>query len=91
MTVASGRAVVAGTDTIAGSTLTMDAAVRNAVRFLGVAVEEAVAMASAVPARLLGLEGRKGRIAVGADADLVLLDEELRVVRTMIGGAWAVD
>jgi N-acetylglucosamine-6-phosphate deacetylase len=89
VTVSGGRAVIAGTDTIAGSTLTMDAAVRGAVRFLGVAVEEAVAMASAAPARLLGLGERKGAIAVGWDADLVLLDEELRVLRTMIGGAWA--
>ncbi len=88
VSVAGGRAVLAGTDTIAGSTLTMDAAVRGAVRFLGIDVEVAVAMASAAPARLLGLERRKGSIAAGSDADLVLLDEELRVIRTMIGGAW---
>jgi N-acetylglucosamine-6-phosphate deacetylase len=87
--VSEGRAMVAGTATIAGSTLTMDAAVRGAVRLMGVAVEEAVAMASTTPARLLGLTGRKGAIAVGNEADLVLLDEELRVIRTMIGGAWA--
>jgi N-acetylglucosamine-6-phosphate deacetylase len=67
----------------------MDAAVRGAVRYLGVGVEEAVAMASAAPARLLGLESRKGSIAPGLDADLLLLDEDLRVLRTMIGGCWA--
>ncbi len=91
VTVTEGRAVLTGTQTLAGSTLTMDAAVRGAARFLGVAVEEAVAMASVAPARLLGLESRKGSIAAGLDADLVLLDEDLRVLRTMIGGAWIPD
>jgi N-acetylglucosamine-6-phosphate deacetylase len=86
--VSGGRALLAGTDTVAGSTLTMDAAVRGAVRLMGVTVEEAVAMASAAPARLLGLDGRKGAVAAGFDADLVLLDEELRVLRTMAGGGW---
>ncbi len=87
--VSGGRAVIAGTDTIAGSTLTMDAAVRGAVRLMGVPVEEAVAMASAAPARLLGVADRKGAIAPGMDADLVLLDEDLCVRGTLIGGAWA--
>jgi N-acetylglucosamine-6-phosphate deacetylase len=87
---AGGRAVLPGTDTIAGSTLTMDAAVRGAVGWLGLSVEQAVALASGNPARLLGLTGRKGAIAPGLDADLVLLDDELGVRRTMVGGAWAV-
>jgi N-acetylglucosamine-6-phosphate deacetylase len=43
-------------------------------------------MASTVPARILGLDGRKGRIAPGYDADLVALDEELEVVMTWVGG-----
>lgn len=73
---------------IAGSTLTMDVAVRNAVRFLGIPVEEAVSLASTNPARLLGVGDRKGAISVGMDADLVVLDEELLACGTIVGGEW---
>ena len=69
----------------------MDVALRNAVSFLGVTVEQAVVMASTNPARLLGLAARKGAIAAGMDADLVLLDDELRVRGTMVGGAWGLE
>src|SRR2546421_6721995 len=62
VTVAGGRAVLKGGGSIAGSTLTMEMAVQNAVRFLGIPVEEAVLMASTNSARLLGLQGRKGEI-----------------------------
>jgi N-acetylglucosamine-6-phosphate deacetylase len=78
----------AGGDVIAGSTLTMDAALANAVRWLGVTVEEAVALASTNPARLLGLGAAKGAIAVGYDADVVVLDEHLRACSTMMAGRW---
>lgn len=71
---------------LAGSGLTMDLAVRNARSMLGLGVHEAVAMASASPAGVLGLGEQKGRIAKGWDADVVLLDEALRVRRTWIGG-----
>jgi len=70
--------------TLAGSILTLDAAVRNAVT-LGVSVEDSLRMASAVPARVLGAAS-KGRIAAGADADLVLLDGDLRVRATIAAG-----
>ncbi|GEO25180.1 N-acetylglucosamine-6-phosphate deacetylase [Alicyclobacillus acidoterrestris] len=71
---------------LAGSTLTMDAAVRNMVRQVGVHLCDAAYMASTVPARELGLIHRKGSIAVGKDADLVLLDEGLHVVSTWVAG-----
>jgi N-acetylglucosamine-6-phosphate deacetylase len=84
-----GRATLADDDeVIAGSTLTMDAALANAVRFLGVTVGEAVRMGSANPAALLGLQDRKGAIAAGYDADLAVLDEDLRACATMVGGRW---
>ena len=86
--VRDGRATLPGDDVIAGSTLTMDAALANAVRWLGVTVEQAVAMASANPARLLGLDDRKGAIAAGYDADLAVLDEDLRACSTMVAGRW---
>lgn len=87
VTVNAERAVLTGSDTIAGSTLTMDAAVQNAVRFLRIPVEEAVVMASTNPARLLGLDD-KGAIAAGCDADLLVLDEQLAAEATMVGGRW---
>ncbi len=87
---ATGGGTVTGEGSIAGSTLTMEAAVQNAVRLLGVSVEDAVSMASTNSARLLGLSDRKGAIAVGMDADLVVLDDGLRVRGTLVGGEWLV-
>jgi N-acetylglucosamine-6-phosphate deacetylase len=72
--------------TLAGSLLTMDQAVRNMVRWTDATVADALRMASAVPARLLGLDDR-GEIRIGAVADLVLLDNDLTVQATIIGGA----
>jgi N-acetylglucosamine-6-phosphate deacetylase len=88
VSVVDGRATVDGGEVLAGSTLTMDAAVRNAVGFLDVSVEEAVTLASGNPARLLGLDARKGKLAPGFDADLVVLDDELQVRGTLARGEW---
>jgi len=71
---------------LAGSVLDMASAVRNTVALVGVPLEEALRMASRYPAEFLGLQQRLGRIAPGYDADLVLLDDELRVLRTWIAG-----
>jgi N-acetylglucosamine-6-phosphate deacetylase len=70
---------------LAGSVLAMDQAVRNLVAWTGTPAGQACAMASQVPARLLGLKN-KGRLAVGYDADLVLLDDDLRVTATFREG-----
>ena len=61
---------------LAGSTLTLDRAVQHMVR-LGVPVIEAIRMATYNPARRIGMEARKGTVAPGADADLVLLTPEV--------------
>ncbi|MDE3111047.1 MAG: amidohydrolase family protein, partial [Acidobacteriota bacterium] len=71
---------------LAGSTLTLDRAVRNLVA-LGVSLQDAIRMATILPARRLGLAGKKGIIAVGADADLVALTPDLRVVGVMTRGS----
>jgi N-acetylglucosamine-6-phosphate deacetylase len=71
--------------TLAGSALTMDEAVRNAVRFLDVSLSQAARMASEVPAAALDLD-HKGRIAVGCDADFVVLDAQGTVVETIVAG-----
>jgi N-acetylglucosamine-6-phosphate deacetylase len=71
--------------TLAGSTLTMDRAFRTIVTRFSGSVVEAATMCSMTPARELGLTGF-GVIAVGAIADLVVLDRGFRIVRTFIGG-----
>ena len=71
-------------DVLAGSTLTLDQAVRN-VASLGFPLKDVIQMASLNPAREAGLEGM-GRIEVGANADLVVLDSSLRVQITIING-----
>jgi N-acetylglucosamine-6-phosphate deacetylase len=70
---------------LAGSILGLDAAVRNLVAFAGASPAEAVASVTSVPARLLAL-GERGRLVAGAVADIVVLDEELAVVATIVGG-----
>ena len=59
---------------------------RNMVELAGVPLVEAVQMATLNPARALGLEKQKGTLAAGADADLVILDDTLNVIRTFVGG-----
>jgi N-acetylglucosamine-6-phosphate deacetylase len=72
--------------TLAGSTLTMDRAVRNMPKFTGAPLAEAVLMATLTPARATGTDDRKGTLAPGKDADLVLFSGEMTVVATVVGG-----
>jgi N-acetylglucosamine-6-phosphate deacetylase len=71
---------------LAGSTLTLDRALRNIVA-LGVPLTSALQMVTANPARQIGLGARKGVLAAGADADLVFLDDKLEVSGVMTRGA----
>jgi N-acetylglucosamine-6-phosphate deacetylase len=70
---------------LAGSALTMNAGLKNLMRWLDLPPEQIWAMGTLNPARVLGLE-QKGRIAVGTDADLVLWNEDLSPVKTWVGG-----
>lgn len=88
--VVDGVARVAGTDTIAGSTATMDRVFRFAVIHSALPRDEAlmvaVRQASINPARAMGLPS--GGLVPGAAADLVVLDSDLAVTAVMHGGAW---
>ncbi|TXN32626.1 N-acetylglucosamine-6-phosphate deacetylase [Lacisediminihabitans profunda] len=84
VTVRHGLAVLSGTSTIAGSTLTQDVALRCAIDNAGVSPADAVAAVTATPARVLGLGHRLGRLAPGFAADAVLLDHDWQV-----GEVWA--
>jgi N-acetylglucosamine-6-phosphate deacetylase len=83
------RATLAGTSTLAGSVIALDDALRNVVA-AGIPLPDAVAAASRNPLALLGIDDR-GRVATDQAADLVELDDDLRVRRVMRGGTWVVD
>lgn len=71
---------------LAGSTLTMNRAIAYAVRDMGLSIHEAVRMASATPAARLGIANRKGSLAPGKEADLVVMDRDFRVLLTVCEG-----
>lgn len=86
VTVRDGLAVLSGTSTLAGSTLTQDAALRNAVTSVGLPLADAVGALTAAPARALGLGGRLGRLEPGFAADVVVLDDDLQVTAVWAAG-----
>lgn len=83
--VSNGKALLAD-GTLAGSILKMKDSLKNMMKFAGLTLEEAVKLASENPARQLGIYDRKGSIAVGKDADLVVLDENCDVAMTICRG-----
>jgi N-acetylglucosamine-6-phosphate deacetylase len=82
---ASGAARL-GDGTLAGSTLTMQRAVQNMVELAGLPIEMVIPLATEVPARILGIGDRKGRIAAGYDADLVVLTPKFEASRVFVRG-----
>lgn len=72
--------------TLAGSILTMDQALKNFMAATGLSLAEAWPATSRSAAQSLGIDGEFGSICVGYWGDLVVLDEALQIVRTMIGG-----
>lgn len=85
--VIEGQARLVEGGSLAGSVLTLDQSVRNAVA-AGISLPKAVHAASSTPAKALGISDRAGCIRVGAPADLVVLSEDLEVSGVMIGGYW---
>jgi N-acetylglucosamine-6-phosphate deacetylase len=88
VTVSSGTARLVSTGSLAGSTLTMDAAVRRAVLDVGLEIDVAVAAAATNPARMLGLHDKCGAIEPGLAADFVVMNDDLQVERVMVDGEW---
>ena len=87
VSVRDGVARLADSGAIAGSTLTLSAAVRYAVQVAGLPLVDAVRAATATPATMLGLD-RVGSLRPGYRADLAVLDADLRVLGVMRRGAW---
>ena len=71
---------------LSGSTLTMDKAVRNTMNFTDLPFHEVLPMATSVPAEAMGWQGKKGILAPGADADVIILDAGLNIIKTMVNG-----
>ncbi len=70
----------------AGSVTTMEVCVKNGVDQMELSLADAVRMASLTPARILGVDGRKGSLEKGKDADIVILDQKLNVQKTIARG-----
>ncbi len=79
--------------TITGSVLTMAQALRNLVTLAAVPLPQAVGMLSRNPARAAGVDGRKGMLMAGHDADLLIFDDDLTLQAALCKGrvAWATD
>ena len=82
--VRDGRCEVNGR--LAGSVLFLDQAVRNARDFAKISFRDSIRMATLNPARVLGLDERKGILKPGADADIVVFSPNGEVLQTIVGG-----
>ena len=71
---------------LAGSVLTLDRAVRNMMSFANVSFQDSIRMATLNPARVLGIEHRKGWLQPGADADIAVFSPAGEVLHTIVGG-----
>jgi N-acetylglucosamine-6-phosphate deacetylase len=74
------------TGELAGSTLSMAMAVKNATQMLGVSLPQAIQMASYNPAHTVGMGHRKGSLTVGKDGDLAIFDQDLNALATIVAG-----
>ena len=72
--------------TLIGTALPLNKMIQRFIKFANVTLCEAVGAATINPARVLGIDGRKGSIEEGKDADLVVIDKDFNVTATIIGG-----
>jgi N-acetylglucosamine-6-phosphate deacetylase len=85
ITVAAGAARLAD-GTLAGSVLTMRCAVQNMIELAGLPLEMVLPFATEVPARILNVAARKGKLAPGFDADIVVLTDRFEIAATYLRG-----
>ena len=81
-----GVARLAGTNTIAGSTLSMNQGLKKIVEEALIPFDAALNSCTINPARCLGVDNRKGKLAAGYDADIVILDDNYDVFSTYCRG-----
>jgi len=82
----SGIARLPDNTAYASSVTTMDVCVRNGADRMGLTAAEAIRMATTTPAAIVGVNGRKGDLAAGMDADVVIMDQDLTILRTFVRG-----
>ncbi|KAJ3386121.1 putative N-acetylglucosamine-6-phosphate deacetylase [Lobulomyces angularis] len=75
-----------GTETLAGSKITMDDSVKNFRKFTGCSIVEAINSATINPAKALGVQNKKGILSEGNDADIIFLDDDLNVKKVFVAG-----
>ncbi|MEA1974995.1 MAG: N-acetylglucosamine-6-phosphate deacetylase, partial [Bacillota bacterium] len=75
-----------GDGVLAGSTLTLNRAVKNMIELVDVPLQEAVLMATLNPAKKIGVEKTKGSIAIGKDADLIIFDADINIEKAFLKG-----
>jgi len=71
---------------LAGSALSLLEAVKNIIQFTGVSLVEAIKMASIIPARSINIHHKKGEIAEGKDADLIIFDKKYKLKKVIKNG-----
>lgn len=81
-----GVAKLADRSAFAGSVATAERLVRTVTRFAGLELTDAVKMMTLNPARVMGVDGRKGSLSAGKDADLIVFDKDINIMRTVIAG-----
>ena len=84
--VAEGMATLADSQTLAGSVATMDLVVRTVWRLTGLPLAEIVKSATETPARIMGVDGSKGSLREGFDADIVIFDNDVNISEVIVGG-----
>lgn len=84
--VEDGVAKMPDRQSFAGSVATFDRLVRNMVNLAGVSLTEAIRMAATTPAKIMKVDGRKGSIEIGKDADIVIFDQDIHIQQTIIAG-----
>lgn len=84
--VEDGVAKLADRSAFAGSVATADSLIRNMVHLAGIPLTDAITMMTATPATIMGLADKKGTLAMGKDADIVIFDDDINIYMTMIGG-----
>jgi N-acetylglucosamine-6-phosphate deacetylase len=83
--VKDGKCII-GEDTLAGSTLTMDRAVRNFIEFTGADLSKVIPLASQNPAKMAGFDTQIGTLEAGRDADITVLSPKGEVMDTILCG-----
>jgi N-acetylglucosamine-6-phosphate deacetylase len=84
--VEDGVAKLPNRTSFAGSVATADRLVRTMISMADIPLLEAVKMATATPARILGVAGKKGSLAIGKDADIVIFDDDINIQMTIVQG-----